>query len=295
MKRMLLLGASGFIGKNLNKFLIEKKEYIIDTPSSKELNLIDEREVTLYLQKNYFDIIIHLAVYGDGIDKNKDANKILEYNLRMFLNFEKNSCLFGKMYFTGSGAEYDKRYPIVNIKETQIGVNVPVDHYGLMKYTIDKLIEKSTNIYNLKLFGVYGKYEYWPIKFISNICCKAIKGLPITIRQNVYFDYLWIDDFCRIMVWFLENEPKYHSYNIVTGRKIDLLTIARKVIKISNKNLPIYVCKEGLTNEYTASNERLLNEIGAFEYTDIDISIKNLYQWYEKNENIIDIYLLLYQ
>ena len=64
---------------------------------------------------------------------------MLEYNLRMFLNFEKNSHLFGKMYYAGSGAEYDKRYNICSVKEEQEGSTIPIDQYGLMRYTIDKI------------------------------------------------------------------------------------------------------------------------------------------------------------
>lgn len=295
MKKLLILGGTGFLGANVFENLEHLNKYSIYLPTSRELNLLDENSVDEYLGKHRFDVVFDFAVYGDAIDKTKEAGKILEYNLRMFLNLQKNSHLFGKLYFTGSGAEYDKRYPIEEITEDQYGQKIPVDQYGLMKYTVNQIIEKSSNIYNLRLFGIFGKYEYWPTKFISNICCKAIKGLPITIRQNVYFDYLWIEDFCKIIEWFINHEPKCHSYNVVSGKRIDLYTLAKKVVQISGKDLPIYVCKEGFANEYTAGNQRLLDEIGNFQYTSLDESIKCLYQWYEERQDNIDIYSLLYQ
>ena len=116
-KAILITGTSGFVGYNVKQFLQQKEEFTIAAPSSKELDCLDETAVKTYLQNNHFDLVLHFAVYGDGIDKAKNGTKVLEYNLRMFLNFAKCSGLYGKMIYTGSGAEFDKRYPIVDVKE----------------------------------------------------------------------------------------------------------------------------------------------------------------------------------
>lgn len=297
MQKVLIVGGSGFIGKNVIEYLYGKQSYEIYYPTSKELNAIEEEQVTDFLKQSNIDIVLNFAVYGDGIDKTKDGSKMLEYNLRMFLNFEKNHHLYKKMIYAGTGAEYDKRYDICSVKESEEGVHIPVDQYGLMRYTIDRLIRKSANIYSLKLFGIFGKYEPWHVRFISNCCCKAIKGIPISIRQNVYFDYLWIEDFCRILNWFMDENtyPQYHAYNITRGEKIDLLSIARMVVEISGKSIPIYVCHDGIGKEYTANNELLLQEMQDFTFTPLKLAIQKLYIWYQKHENEIDLYSLLYQ
>ena len=294
-RKVLITGSSGFVGKNIKEYLEnQKEEYELYCPSSKELNCIDEGEVEKYIKGHSFDYILHFAVYGDGIDKSKDGTKALEYNLRIFLNFYKQADFYGKMYYTGSGAEYDKRFDIVNVREEEIGKSIPIDQYGLMKYTIHQMIEKSKNIYNFRLFGIFGKYEYYPLKYISNVCCKAIKGLPLSMRQNVYFDYLWVEDFCKMVEFFLNHEPKFHTYNMVSGKKISLKEICHKVVDVSGKDIPVYICKEGLANEYTASNSRFMEECKDFSYTKIERAIEELYDWYQAKENEIDLYKLIY-
>lgn len=295
-KEVLLLGVNGFIGRNLYEFLNTYKElYEVYAPSSSNFDISDENKVKEKLQKKYYDVIIHAAVYNPRVGINKDSSKELDKNLRMYFNFERYQDLYGKMLYFGSGAEFDKRDDITLVNEDDIGNGIPATDYGLYKYIINKSIHNSKKIYNLRIFGLFGKYENWRRTFISGACCKAIKDLPITIRQNVYFDYLYIDDFCRIVKWFVDYEPKHKTYNVSSGKKIDLLTIANIIKNVSNKNLPIFVCNEGFGKEYSANNERIINELGSFLFTPMEDAIRSLYTWYQQKEEDIDIYSLLYQ
>lgn len=295
VKKILLTGGSGFVGRNVKEYL-EQKDYFVYAPSSRQLDCIDEMAVKEHLQSNYYDVILHFAVYGDGIDKSKDGSKALEYNLRIFTNFAKCSALYGRMLYTGSGAEYDKRYPIQMVREEELAEHtIPVDQYGLMKYIVNQMIEESDNIYNLRLFGIFGKYEYWKTKFISNLCCKSIKGLPLSLRKNCYFDYLWIDDFCKMLEQFMQLEqPRYHVYNAVRGERIDLLSLAKIVNEVADTKQEIVVCQEGWANEYTANNDRILEELPELSFTDIKESVRELYAWYRLHQDEIDVYSLIY-
>lgn len=293
MKKVLLTGGSGFVGRNVIEHYANSDKYEIIAPTSKELNCIDQEAVYTYLKNNRFDYIFNFAVYGDGLDKSKDPTKMLEYNLRMYLNFAKYSDMYDRMIYLGSGAEFNKQFPICSVKEEDVGKIIPSEHYGLMKYTVNRMIEKSDNIYNFRLFGIFGKYEPFN-RFISNVCIKSIFDLPLTMRQNVYFDYLFIDDFLKILDKFLElDAPNYHSYNIVSGKRVDLQSICLLINKLTNKEHRIIICKEGLGNEYTASNERICNEID-IKYTPFEESVKWLYNYYESIKSEIDIGRLLY-
>lgn len=293
--KLLIIGCNGFVGRNLYEYFQQHGKFSVDGTTSRDLNILDEKAVYKWLNEREYDIIIHAAVYNPRVGSGKEPDKELEYDLRMFYNFAKYHDLYGRLIYFGSGAEYDKRYPICSVTEDDWEREIPENIYGFAKYVIHQQIEKSENIYNLRIFGLYGKYENWKATFISGALCRALKNLPITIRRNVYFDYLYIDDFCRMVERFIKlEEPRYHSYNITSGKRIDLVSLAETVKRVSGKEVPVIVCSEGLANEYTADNSRLIREIGQVPLTDYEVAIKELYDFYESRETDIDLMSLLY-
>lgn len=298
MKKILIVGGSGFIGKSIIAYFSEhyNQYFCIDYPDSSILDCTDEELVDDWFINRYYDEVILLANYSSYRHSNREGSLFVEKNIRIFWNFYKHKDKYGRLFYTGSGAEYDKRYNIVEVSEDFAGKTIPADEYGLVKYTIGQLIENSENCYNLRIFGLFGKLEYYPAKFISGLCAKAVVGLPLTIRQDLLFDFLWIDDFCRIVFELLNKESlNYHTYNVASGKKINLLEIAQIVNVISEKNLPIIVCNEGIGKEYTASNERLLSELGgAFEFTTMEEAVSDIYSYFLNSSKRINLEELIY-
>ena len=293
MKKILITGGSGFIGRNLREQLA--KNYEIIASSSSELNLLETKEVHNFLSRHCFDVVIHSTTHNATRNSNKDLGLVLKNNLLMFYNLARCNKLFGRMIYFGSGAEYNKEKCPPKVREDQFGIYVPRDDYGFSKYISALATEKADNIYDLALFGCFGKYEDWEIRFISNACCKAIFNLDITIKQNVYFDYLYIDDLVKIVDWFINaNNLSHKRYNICTSALIDLVTLGRKVKNISGKKINIITREEGCGREYGGDNDRLMREMGGFQFASIDEAIENLYQWYEANKLLLDKKLLLF-
>jgi len=283
--KILITGASGFTGKNLKEYLGGK--HTLFTPSHKDLDLFSEKDVDNFFKTHKIDVVIHTAVAG-GSRREEAEKSALSKNLRMFFNILRNKKRFKKMIHFGSGAEYDKRFPIVQVKEGDFDKRVPADEYGYAKYLCSKYIELSEDVVCLRIFGLFGKYEDYRYRFISNAICRNIYGMPITIGQNVYFDYIYIKDFIRIVEYFIEHKPRYKVYNIGTGKSIDIKSIAKKINEIADKKSEVIIKNKGLNNEYTCDNSRLLSEIKGFKFADLDSNIQELYAWYTENKCHID-------
>lgn len=281
MRRVLLTGAGphGFVGRNLAPALRER--YEVFTPSSRELDLCDYDRLARYLEERRIDTVIHGAVQSLLHTGPED---VMLHDLQMFYNLEKLSGQLEKVLYFGSGAEFDKRLPMENIREEELGRSVPASYYGLEKYIMALRARESRNIYNLRLFGIFGKYEHWQSKFISNLCCKAMYGLPLTIRQDCLFDYLYVEDLAPVVVWFLEHEPEHRDYNVCTGRPVSLREIAEAVLEVSGKTLPVEVAREGWNLPYTACNGRLAAEMGTPRLHEFKDAVTKLYAYYQAHK-----------
>ena len=147
---------------------------------------------------------------------------ILKIILRMFYALENVASLVEKIILIGSGAEYiSARYkPLMKENYFPNEPVYPVDIYTLSKYTISKLlsISNAKNIYNLRVFGIYGPYEDFQRRLISNNIVRYLNNLPLQYNRNVAFDYLYINDFLSALERFLSLEkPKYNTYNLCVG------------------------------------------------------------------------------
>lgn len=289
-KTILITGGSGFIGRNLIEQLQPKFKVL--APRHKELELLDQNSVQAYFQENKIDVVIHSAT-APAHRKIKGPKDIAYKNLRIFFNLARNSQRYSKMIFLGSGAEYGPQTDIADVKESDFDRIVPEDEHGFSKYICSKYIERVDNIVNLRLFGIFGKYEDYQIRFISNAICKAIFDLPITLNQNRKFSYLFIDDLGPIIEYFIENKSRHNIYNVIPREKHELLRLAEEVKRVSGKNLEIKVKNMGIGREYTGNNERLKNEVEDLKITPLKKAIEKLYGWYQEHRGDIDRSLLL--
>ena len=294
-KKILLTGSGGFIGRNIKESFLSEK-YEIVAPRSYELNLLDTNSVDEYLKDNHFDVVIHSAC-KPGHRNAKDHNDLLSSNLRMFENLARNPNSYSKLINFGSGAIYNMYSDVTNAKEEDIYKKMGTDDHSFCKYVVAKRIDALNSccrkFIDLNIFGIFGKYEDWEIRFPSNAICKVLHGLPITIRQNRKFSYLDVNDLMPILEFFIENDVQYNSYNICPDKPTSLREVAETVKQISCSDSDIIIGKDGFGYDYTGDNSRLHREFRELKFTDLRISLENLYNYYRENIQIIDKNLLL--
>ncbi len=293
MKKVLLTGGSGFIGRNiLESFLADK--YAIIAPRHAELELVDDDAVNSFFRKNSIDAVIHSAV-KPGHRNAKDRSNLFYADCRMFFNILRNADSFGKLIVLGSGSVYDMaRQNLEKVDEEFFGRSIPVDEHGFYRYVAAKFLDRMPNRVELRIFSIFGKYEDYAIRFISNMICKALYDLPLTMKQNRDFDFLYVDDLMPIIDYFLSHDAQHTSYNVTPDSSIELYRAAERVRVISGKDLPIVVATPGKGLSYSGSNARRRREIPGLKLTGIDEAIGRLYRWYSDNKQAINRDVLLF-
>jgi GDP-L-fucose synthase len=293
--RVLVTGGSGFIGRNLIEYLARAHEVL--APTHAELDLTDPGALDRWFREHEVDVVVHGAV-RPGHRNAADPSRQLWTNLRMFFGLMRNADRFGRLVFLSSGAVYDVTQPLDHVTEEDFGSSLPSDEHGLSKYTIAKYIEAAhrtgaVDVVELRLFGVFGRYEDYAIRFVSNAICKSLLDLPVTLRQNRTFSYLYIDDLGPIVDRFLAGRHAEAAYNVVPDWTDDLYDLAERVKARSGKDLPTIVGAPGKGLPYCASNERLRREYPDLGFTPVSTAVNALYDWYTTNLSAIDRSALL--
>lgn len=284
-KRVLVTGAGGFIGKNIVELLRGKFEVI--APKRLELDLLDAEKVADYFQESHFDAVVHAA--GTGVSRAQTGGpQVFKDNSEMFLNLAAQHKAFDRLINLGSGAEYDKSRALIKITEDRFGESQPKDDYGRAKYFISEQIKDNPGMLSLRCFGVFGKYEDYVTRFVSNSICRALAKLPIILGQNRLFDYIYVNDLVKIISYFIEHEPKEKFYNACRGQGVELIYLAELVKAATGSNLEIQIKRPGLGPEYSGGNSLLLQELGDFNFTPFEQAISAMVKWYKENWASVD-------
>lgn len=200
MTRVCVLGAGGFVGKNL----LRGTDWVGVT--RRDLDLTDQRAVEKYFDTHTYDVVIHCAVMG-GSRLAADDGWVTHKNLLMFENVVR--VFKGKLLYFSSGAA---------LRGTP-----PTDPYGLSKWLIDRRIETIPGAHSLRIWGCYGPGEL-PTRFSA--VCK--RDGHVVIDRDRYFDFIDIEDVRKIVTEYVRSERSEKEYDLVYPNKLLLSEWAEK-------------------------------------------------------------------
>jgi nucleoside-diphosphate-sugar epimerase len=275
----MVTGGSGFIGRNLVEHFRDSGMEV-ELPGHKDLDLTDPEAVRHYVREHRIDVVVHTANMGGN--RKQVCPDVIGTNLRMFLSIYRCRDEVDQVLHLGSGAEYDRRNYHPRLREEDFGTHVPIDDYGFSKLCMSELATNTKNITVFRLFGVFGTYEDHEFRFISNAIVKNLFGLPITVQQNVNFDYIWAKDVARVLHGAMITRMRHRHYNLCTGTTIDLVSLANLINDVSGRPVPINVVNSGMNVEYSGDNSRLMKELGVFEFTRVERAIATLFEHYRE-------------
>jgi len=223
VKRVLVTGSSGFIGKALCEDLLEKgikvwgisrsEESPIDHPNYKHFKHDVRKEMVTYFP---VDTIFHLASPASNKDFWDKPNEVAEIILLGTINVTKYAAKFGADLFYASsyGAE-------------QIGSKYTFrDCYDVSKRAGETYVGDYPSVklksYTMRIPSVYG--PGMPVhadKVMSNFIRCALEGEPPEFRGEITSKrtYIYIDDLIEQIHTQLENK-----ISMVTAKGNDMVT-----------------------------------------------------------------------
>jgi nucleoside-diphosphate-sugar epimerase len=235
---ILVTGANGFVASNIIKSFELNTSHKIFKITRQSLNLYSQTEVKTFVDENSIDHIIHCAIEGGKRTVN-DTEMVLHNNLLMANNLL--SCkISGAFINISSGAEFDRRRNIFDIKEYEIYNSFPTDYYGLSKNIISKLVNSTKHGFNLRIFGCFGCDEQ-PSRMIRANLLNYFNKTPIIIHQDKYMDFVYIKDVCKLVISIIDNNLKTNDVNVVYKEKYKLSDIANIINNIDIHKVPIIV------------------------------------------------------
>jgi len=292
--RVLVTGGSGFIGRHVVASLVARHEVL--APTHAELDLGDSAAVDRWLREHAVEAVVHAAVKPAHRNA-KDLSAISETNLRQFFSLVRSRAWFGRFVVLTSGAAYGMQRTLMRVDESALGETVPEDAHGFSKYVEALWLAGDPDAVELRPFGVYGFGEDYAIRFISNVCCKAVLGLPITLREDRLFSYILVDDLAAVIEKALSPGESggmaAGAYNVVPDKAVSLRAITDLILDIHGHTVPVVVAKEGLGPEYSGSNARLRRALPEVAFTPLREGVQRLYEQYFCRRDSLDRAALL--
>ena len=261
--RILVAGSNGFLGKNLRDYFSSRSDYSVTFLSRSDLDLTDSNALVGFCQRHKPDLLLHVAV----------SLSDLTNNLLMYYALEACSPFCGKIIMIGSGAEYShQRYKPLMDEDYFDPTIPPINNniYHLSKHLISRLHLSSSlkNIYNFRVFGLYGPYEDHTRRLISNNIFNFLNSGYMTATANHSFDYLYVDDLISAVLHFANYAatPSFSTYNVCNGHSDSFHSILSEVIvSLGGSSSSINMdCLTPSDLDYSGDNTRFESE---FSYT----------------------------
>lgn len=243
MKKIVIVGAGGFIGSALKNSL-ERNEII---PLYKgDLNLLSHQEVTDFLTGVKPDVVINTYTAGGRSNVKATDLSIVSDNLIAFDNFRRNKHLFGRYINIGSGAEFTKTGLC---HEDDILTSTPSTSYGLSKNLISRMCLQEPNFYILRLFGCFGVGEP-----DFRLFTKFMSSTETMDIDDKYFDNISVNDFIKVVHRYVISTPPHKDVNCVNPKKLLISEQLKLLSEVTSHSRPLVV-KRGV--DYVGSATRL--------------------------------------
>ncbi len=314
-KKILICGASGFIGQNATNFFSKDNKvfgtYFKNKPKKKltnvkwiYVNLLDRKSIN-YIFKNYkFDIVIQCAAVTAGVKSmNKDPflfisdNAIMNSLLVKFsAEYKVNHFIFMSctvMYsssnrkLTENDFDYSKKiHPSYEgIAYTKLYIE------NICKFYSNNSDTKFTCLRHSNIYGPYDKFDNPSGHFMSSVISRIFKNknkiLEIWGDGSEKRDFLYVDDLINAIFLIIKKQKnKFKLYNLSYGKSFSIKEIVKLIIQVSKLNKqPKYLKnKPTIKVNILVDNNKIKKELEWNNKINLKEGINKTINWYKSKK-----------
>ena len=242
-KKILITGSAGLVGQNL-VLLLQEAGY-------RNIVAIDKQAANLALLKKLSPqvetICADLADPGEWARAFESADALVMLHAQITGKtrepFDRNNLMA-----TGHVIEAAKRAGIsyvVHISSSVVN-SVADDDYTQTKKIQEQMFRDSglpgVVLRPTLMYGWFDpKHFGWLARFMEKVPVFPIPGHGRYMRQPLYNR-----DFCRAILWYLQNRPVDKTYDIVGQERVDYIDIIREIKRVKQLRTPIVKIPYGL-------------------------------------------------
>jgi nucleoside-diphosphate-sugar epimerase len=299
--RVLLTGATGFIGSHLARLLVAggHQVFAVVRPKSDRWRIQDvERSLELIagdleridelveeLDRVRPEICLHVGWRGrSGTGESAEGNlESLRASLCLVRTVLRQGC--PRLVVAGSCFEYGVG-PEVLTEESAVG---PRDLYGACKHALHLVLEQlagstGASVAWTRIFYVYGPYED-ARRLLPSVILALLRGdHACTTAGEQVRDYLHVEDVASA-IWAVARAPLVGAVNIASGRPVTVRSLAESAAALLGRPdrlrlgaLP-YRPEEPMVIQ--ASARRLREEVGWVPRYDLATGLAHTVRWWQ--------------
>lgn len=301
MKKVLLTGATGFIGRHTIAPLTNAGFEVHAVTSKVPVNSIDVNEQCCWHTMNLLDPtqvknlvstikpthLLHFAWYNiPGKCLVAEENFLwVQASLELLKYFREQGG--ERVVMAGSALEYDWNYGYCSEVLTPRN---PHTTYGVCKNALQEMLKAYSEITKLssawgRVFNVYGPYDH-PKRLVSSVILSLLKDEPaLCSHGNQLRDYLYVEDVANAFVKLLESKV-VGEINIASGKPVAVkeivLKIAEKLGKLDLVKLGTILASVDEPPLFAANVSHLSTEMSFLPKYDLDNGLDEAIIWWQK-------------
>lgn len=312
-KRVLLTGASGFVGANLARRLLREghEVHLILRPEHRSwrieeikhdvrihlLDMSDEPRLSRVVAGIRPEWIFHLAAYG-AYSHQTEFHRMVEVNFVQTTNLLR-ACLrqgFEAFVNTGSSSEYGFK----SSPPREEDLPEPNSDYAVTKLSATlhcqmMAAKHGARIFTMRLYSVFGPYEE-PSRLVPTLLANGLRGgLPPLVAPETARDFVHTEDVCDAFLSVASAEASRGGvFNVGTGVQTslrDLVTLVKGQMSITAE--PKWGSMPGRiwdTSTWVCDNRKLRAETGWTPRTLLAEGLQQTLDWLRHHPDMLARY-----